>query len=109
MVSTKDIFLFQSNSTLEQDYVADPVLQNVIHMSVKLDRPMSVEGPPGCGESELGPCGCDCGGDTTANGHKRYLNSKPSVLPVERMSEVEKGQSCSTFSKSARSHGLEIR
>jgi hypothetical protein len=38
-----------------------------------------------------------------AKGRSGYLNSKPCVLPVERMSEVEKGQSCSTFSKSARS------
>jgi MoxR-like ATPase len=38
---------------LEAQYVVDPVILEVVYLAVKMRRPLLVEGPPGCGKTEL--------------------------------------------------------
>ena len=37
----------------DAQYVVDPVTLEVVHLAAKMHRPLLVEGPPGCGKTEL--------------------------------------------------------
>src|SRR3989475_2179438 len=34
-------------------YIIDPVTLSVVYLAVKMQKPLLVEGPPGCGKTEL--------------------------------------------------------
>ena len=50
--------MFASVEKLEQgmrraQYVVDPVTLEVVYLAAKMQKPLLVEGPPGCGKTEL--------------------------------------------------------
>ena len=36
-------------------YVIDPVTLQVVYLAARMQKPVIVEGPPGCGKTALGP------------------------------------------------------
>ena len=50
--------MFESLNDLEQKlrdakYVIDPVSLEVVYLAARMQKPLLVEGPPGCGKTEL--------------------------------------------------------
>src|SRR5580658_4181339 len=55
---TEPEFVFTSVEKLEQglrraQYVVDPITLEVVYLAAKMQKPLLVEGPPGCGKTEL--------------------------------------------------------
>src|SRR5947209_15023869 len=47
--STQDV----AHKLLASGYLIDETIQSVIYLAAKMGRPLLIEGPPGCGKTEL--------------------------------------------------------
>jgi MoxR-like ATPase len=56
--TTKEAYLFSSSNELAAKlraarYIVDPVTLEVVYLAARMRKPLLLEGPPGCGKTEL--------------------------------------------------------
>ena len=67
----------------DAQYVVDPVTLEVVYLAAKMQKPLLVEGPPGCGKDRTGLCGRGCGmiyhGTSACNAYEKITEEKAIV------------------------------